>query len=104
MEAGRESRIRGEIAADTSDVVMLGEKSPRRARRWLILRGLPLGGDHDLDMSIGHGERRDADRNARWSRRFENGSVNRVHTFELGYIGEEDLRRDHVRVIHSSRF
>ena len=49
-------------------------------------------------MSSGHGERRDADANARRSRRFENRSVNRVHPFELGYIGEEDLRRDHVRV------
>src|ERR1700675_2755287 len=55
-------------------------------------------------MSRGHSERRDADGNARRSRRFENGSVNRVHPFELGYIGEEDQRRDHVRVIHRSRF
>jgi hypothetical protein len=28
MEAGRESRVRGEVAADTSDVVMLSEKWP----------------------------------------------------------------------------
>src|ERR1700731_3794760 len=54
-------------------------------------------------MSSGHGERRGADGNARRSRRFENGSVNRVHTFELGYIGKEDLRRDHVRSSSSSR-
>jgi hypothetical protein len=45
-------------------------------------------------MGSGHGERRDADRNARRSQRFENGSVNRIHRFELGYIGEEDLRRN----------